>query len=112
MPFRKHTLVLTGSLRLLLAYDVGHTEGLRKADAARKQETAKLQERIAELELYVRHSVSRIDAEQARQQAAIAMRNKASYQAEDFDGVPTCTSVAIEELPPPKPLWTSTVRPK
>src|SRR4051794_34995333 len=59
-----------------LAYEAGHTDGLRKANAARKQEAVKLQERIAELELYARHSVSKVDAEEARRAAAVAMRNK------------------------------------
>ncbi|MER9883115.1 hypothetical protein [Mesorhizobium sp. M0118] len=95
-----------------LAYEAGQTEGLRKADVARKQETAKLHERIAELELYLRHSVSKIEAEQARKQAAIAMRNKASDRAEWPDGSTTPTSDAIDNLSLPRPIWTTTVRQK
>ncbi|MBZ9980412.1 hypothetical protein LB521_04525 [Mesorhizobium sp. BR-1-1-8] len=92
--------------------DEGRIEGRREVQQLMDLETARLMKRIADLEVMLRHSVSRIDAEEARQQAALAMRNKASDQAEDIYGAPTSTSVAIDDLRPPKPLWTETVRPK
>lgn len=95
-----------------LARAEGKAEGTREADERHKVETTKLQARIAELELYLRHSVSKIAAEEARHEAARAMRNKASDQAEWPDGSITPTSNAIDNLPLPKPLWTETVRPK
>ncbi|RJT32784.1 hypothetical protein D3227_25635 [Mesorhizobium waimense] len=95
-----------------MARDEGIAEGRREVQARMDMETAKLRKRIADLDLFLKASVSRIEAEEARQKAAEGMRNRASERAETKHGVPTNTSDAIDNLSLPKPLFTNTVRPK
>lgn len=84
----------------------------READDHLKQETEPLHKRIAELELMLRGTVSRKEAEAACEAVALAMRNKAEFAAMNPDDTPTPMSEAIGALGFPKPRWGETVRPK
>ncbi|TIN10400.1 hypothetical protein [Mesorhizobium sp.] len=95
-----------------LARDEGRTDGSREVQQKMDAETVRLRKRIADLELMLRGSVSKIDAEAERQAAAEAMRYRAEERAMDHGCVPNNTSEAISALTLPKPLWTETVRPK
>lgn len=93
------------------AYLGGKLAAMRDAGEQLKATMDPLRRRIEELEMILRQSVSKIDAEEARQQAALGMRNKASYLAEERDGSPNVLSEAIDNIPMPKTMWTETVRP-
>ncbi|TPK18075.1 hypothetical protein [Mesorhizobium sp. B2-5-7] len=95
-----------------MAREEGMAEGRREVQQLMDTETARLGKRITDLELMLRGSVSKIDAEAERQEAARAMRNRCSDAAMDYGCVPNNTSEAIYALPLPKPLFTQTVRPK
>jgi hypothetical protein len=93
------------------AHDNGRSEAERAASLRLESETAALRKQIAELNMLLGASVSKIDAEAERQRAAAGMRNRASALAEGEHGIPNELSVAIDNLSDPRPLWTETVRP-
>ncbi|MBZ9808143.1 hypothetical protein [Mesorhizobium sp. ESP-6-2] len=95
-----------------MARDEGRLDGKREVQQRMDAETAALSKRIADLELMLRGSVSRIDAEAERQAAAKAMRNRCSDAVMDYGCAPNNASEAIDALSLPKPLWTETVRSK
>ncbi|MBZ9873477.1 hypothetical protein LB542_21840 [Mesorhizobium sp. BR1-1-9] len=95
-----------------MAREEGKAEGRREVQALMDIETAKLNKRITTLDLSLRGTVSRIDAEAERQAAAKGMRNRAEEKAMNYGCVPNNTSEAIAALKLPDPLWTETVRPK
>lgn len=94
-----------------LAHDDSRQAARREADDHLKRETEPLHKRIAELELMLRGTVSRIDAEAACESVALAMRNKAEFAAMNPDDTPTPTSEAIAALPLPKTRWAKAARP-
>jgi hypothetical protein len=95
-----------------LARDDERAAARREAEDRLKRETEPLHKRIAELELMLRGTVSKTEAEAACQAVAEAMRNKAEFAAMDMGEIPNSLSEAIGALPFPKPRWTKSVCPK
>lgn len=93
-----------------LAHNQGRVEAFSEAKETHERDTDALQKKIDGLEAMLRRSVSKVEAEEARQKAAIAMRLRASLLAEDLDGMPNSLSEEIYALPLPKPLWTEAKR--
>ncbi|NGO51631.1 hypothetical protein [Allomesorhizobium camelthorni] len=89
-----------------LAEGAGLAIARREGEEHLRQETARLQKRIADLEAVVRGSVSKVEAEEERRKAAVGMRTRAGLLAEGPDGEPWGLSEAIYALPPPSNRWT------
>ncbi|RUW49789.1 hypothetical protein EOA32_21395 [Mesorhizobium sp. M1A.F.Ca.ET.072.01.1.1] len=94
-----------------MAEENGSIEANRLAAERRTKDLGSARSRIAELETQLRHSVSKVEAEEGRRKAAFGMRERAASEMESPRGVPCEASEAIRALPLPRSLWTETRRP-